>query len=313
MGLDRDKKLLQEYYEIFGQKKEHRVSNNLIYRGWAPYGVATSAARWMIQRESINDDITTIEYVDNGDSDNIWDNRASLFGALPWGVSHCTQFDGINDLVNLGNNLNFERTDSFSWAFWVYLDNVTTAQTLFSKRSGSGGTPGIQFNMLSNGRLEANLVNTAGTNLLRKQMTVSVLPQTRYLVGWTYNGGSAASGLLLYLNGIAQTLSTVNDSLSASIATSTDAMFGSFNSGQYFAGKMLEVQRFDKVLSSTEMLELYNGGVYSDPNDLTFAANLTHYWQGGTNDTYPTWNDSEGGIDGTMTNMVSSALTRDIP
>lgn len=308
---------LKEFYRLFGEYREERVHNNLTYRGWAPKGTDEATAGWIIEREAVSGELTHISQAPFSGGGNvttqIWDDRASLFSSSPWGVSFCTSFDGVNDFVNIGDNLNLERTDAFSFSFWVYLDNVTSAMTFFSKRSGSGVTPGLQLNMLSNGRLEANLVNTASTNLIRKQMTVSVLPQTRYNVTWTYDGSSSATGLILYLNGISQTLSTVNNTLSASMLTSTEGTFGQFASSQYLSGKMWEITRFDKALSSSEVLEIYNGGVNSDPSDYTFAANMANYWKAGTDDVYPTWDDNTGGLDGTMTNMTESSFTRDVP
>jgi hypothetical protein len=308
----------QEFYEGLGEYREDRVHNNLLYQGWAPLGASESAAEWIIRRTAISGAITyktTAPKTGNtlSPTSQVWDDRASLFTAPPWGNAYCTSFDGVNDYINFGNNLNFERTDSFTFSCWAYFDNVTTAMTLFSKRSGSGGTPGLQINMLSNGRLEVNMVNTASTNHLRVQMTASILAQTPYHVCVTYDGSSTPSGTKLYLNGTAITLSTVTNNLSSSIATATDAFIGQFASGQYFDGRMDEITFWNDDLSSSDVLALYNGGLIEDPEDHALVANLTHYYAAGDGDTFPTWTDQVGSVDGTMTNMLSTNFTRDLP
>lgn len=46
------------------------------YIGEAPIGSATSSAVWSVMRITNSD--STIVYADSGESDQIWDNRASL-------------------------------------------------------------------------------------------------------------------------------------------------------------------------------------------------------------------------------------------
>ena len=308
----------QNFYYSLGEYREEMVSSTLTYKGWAIKGTAESSAAWIIQRVVISGGVTTQQIAPQignalSKTSQVWDDRATLFTAPPWGNAFCTSFDGVNDFVNFGDNLNYERNQAFSFSGWFYFNNTTTAMALFSKRSGSGGTPGILFNMLSNGRLEGNLVNTATSNHARRQMTVAILEKTLYHICWTYDGSSAATGLNLYLNGTLITLSSVTNTLSASILTTTDAMAGQFASSQYFSGKMDEITFWDTCLTSNEASEIYNGGVIFDPSTHTKAVNLSHYWQAGDGDAYPTWNDSIGSINGTMTNMVASELTRELP
>jgi hypothetical protein len=51
----------------------------IIYRGFALPGAATSAAVWAIQRATINGDVTIYQWAaGNKNFDKIWDNRAAL-------------------------------------------------------------------------------------------------------------------------------------------------------------------------------------------------------------------------------------------
>jgi len=307
--------LLSTGAEYDGDKLIEVLSPTISYVGWAPAGSATSAAVWKIARVTLASGRYSLEYASAVSRTLIWDNRSTYFSSVPWYNAYSLQFDGINDYVNLGNNLNKERTDSFSWSMWARFDNVTTAMTLISKRSGSGGTPGYHFNMLSNGRLEANLVNTASTNHLRLQMPNSILPLTWYHIVWTFLGASSpgAANLILYLNGTAIALSTITNNLSASIATSTDLFFGQFSTGQYFSGYLDEVSLWDRVLTPAEVLSLYNGGTPTDLSVSSPASNLQGWWRMGDLDTYPIIVDQGGAIDGTMTNMDSGDIVMVVP
>jgi hypothetical protein len=92
-----------------------------------------------------------------------------------------------------------------------------------------------------------------------------------------------------------------------SIAIGSD--YGS--SGYYFFnGTVDECSHWQKVLTQSEVTNLYNGGV---PTDLT-SLSPYGWWRNGDGDTYPTIIDhGSGGNDGTMTNMVASSIVTDTP
>jgi hypothetical protein len=67
--------------EMFAEQVDF-VTNDLIYRGEAAPGTATSAALWRIRRLDIDNaskgDVATTWADGNANFDNVWDNRASL-------------------------------------------------------------------------------------------------------------------------------------------------------------------------------------------------------------------------------------------
>ena len=83
-------------------------------------------------------------------------------------------------------------------------------------------------------------------------------------------------------------------------------------------GNINDVAFFDTVLTSAEVVAMYNSG---DPTDLRVdggdyasSSNLTGYWWMGDEDTYPTIQDrSTNSNDGTMTNMTSGDIETDVP
>ena len=55
------------------------ASETVVYVGFAANGVATSEAKWLIQKTEITGNITLTQWADGGNKhDQIWDNRASL-------------------------------------------------------------------------------------------------------------------------------------------------------------------------------------------------------------------------------------------
>ena len=305
--------LLSTGSEYDGIKLIEVVSPTISYIGWAPAGSAQSDAVWKIARVVYQEGQYSMEYGNSVARNLVWNNRSTYFGTIPWHNAYSLQLDGINDHLNLGNNLNKERTDAFSWSCWARFDNVTAAMTLISKKSGTGSGAGYQINMLSNGRLEFNLVNTTTTNHLRVQMPTSILAATWYHVVLTYAGTSAPAGAILYLNGTAIALSTITNTLSASAATTTDLYFGQYATGQYFSGYLDEVSCWSRVLTAAEVLEMYDGGRPTDLNEHSAVEALEGWWRMGDQDTYPIILDVVGSVDATMTHMSDNDLVMVTP
>lgn len=289
-----------KFYERYGEYRIDSPFSNIVYEGWAPLGSSESSNRWHIRRKSLLGTVWTTSSVTEGQFDKSWIDRSSYFGAIPWNISLSTNSDGLNDFINLGDNLNKERTDAFSWSFWIRPRIVTSQQTWYSKRSSSG--VGIEYKMLSNGRPDFTIQGTA--NLLRVQYASSLQPLTWQHIVFTYSGNSLASGCVFYLNSSIYALTTVTNTLASSILVPDDAKFGSYNSGNYFDGNACDFRFFNRVLTSAEVVELYNGGHPKDPGTFSDVAALTNNWRGGTNDTFPIWTDEAGSVDGTMVNMT---------
>lgn len=298
----------KDFYSAFGISKEEVVNSGLIYRGWAPMGSLTSEPKWMIQRELILAGVTTIEYVDNGDVNNIWDDRASLFDSIPFTDTYSTLFDGVNDYIDFGNNFNFERTDAFSHSFWIYLNSVSGNQTVYSKQL-STTAPGTRINFGS-GRVEIYLVNTQTTNQIRAQINSSGIIGAGV---WkhcviTYSGSSDATGVKFYIDGVLYATATTTNNLTASILTSDTAKMGVVGTSSYLNGALDEYSIWNKELSAAEVLAIYNSGDPGNLSNHSAYANLLSWWRMGDGDIYPTVTASKGLVNGSMTNMASSAF-----
>lgn len=300
----------REFYEKFGLTKVDRVSSTVTYRGWAPHGATDSDPKWLIERETAQGTVTISEYADNGDFDQIWSNRASLFSEPPWANTYSLVFDGVNDYVDIGDNFNKDRLDPWTMSFWYRPRIVTSQQTIYSKRAASG--IGLELKMLSNGRLDITLMNS-GSNYIRVQMTYSLLPQTWYNVVMTYDGSSTAAGVKLYLNTQSQTLSVVANTLTATILTTQVAYLGQLANSNFLDGHLDEVSFWNAVLTAGQVEEIYNSGRPGDLSSHTALASLVHHWRMGDAATFPTVADQIGAVNGTMTNMTEASIVTEIP
>lgn len=198
-------------------------------------------------------------------------------------------FDGSDDLITVSSaDYNFERTDSFSFAFWVKADNTNTSnQILFAKQ-----TPGSPFNgysLCTNKSISGNdagklLIQFANTNFTN-DLYVSTTNDTQINDGdWhhyalTYDGSSAASGLTLYEDGVSLSLSTGRDGLSASMQSSEVLAIGAggnFVGNLPYDGYMDDFRIYDKELSVSEIGYLNSCGLTgADPT----LSNLVGHWK----------------------------------
>jgi hypothetical protein len=303
-------------YYAQGEYREEIVTAALTYRGWAPKGSAESDNVWFVERQILAGGVTQITQAgattDLSD-EQIWANRASLFPAVPFADEYSTLFDGVNDYVDFGNNFNFERTDPFSFSFWVYLNSASGNQTIYSKQATTSST-GTRINFNA-GRLELYLVNTQTTNQIRAQINSSGIIGA---AAWkhcviTYNGSSDANGVKFYIDNILYATSATTNNLTATIITTDNVKIGVTGTSNYLNGALDEFSIWNKELSAAEVSSIYNSGNPANLANHSAYANLLSWWRMGDGDEYPVLTASKGLVNGSMTNMASSAFIRNVP
>jgi len=231
-------------------------------------------------------------------------------GGAPFVNTYSTQYDGIDDYINIGNAINFEYNNAFSYSFWINPNAVSGVKYLFSKYASSRGIL-IYLNSSSaagNNTLNFNLYNLgSGTPSSRKYITTNstnmALPNEWTNIVITYNGSGLGSGISFYKNGVAQSVTVTNDSLdSNTIVTSQDAYISGNNFGSsFYAGKQDEFAIFNTELSSENASVIYGSG---QPNDLTDLSPVAWYrFEEGMGTT--AIDSGSGGNDGTLTNGVA--------
>jgi hypothetical protein len=168
-------------------------------------------------------------------------------------------FDGVDDYVNYGNALNFERTDSFSFSFWARANSLTTFSTLIAKMDSSAR--GYFFAVETDGALVFILRNTLTTNnLFVRTSTPQVVVNVWYNLTVTYNGTSLANGVSFYVNSSPTSNVVSFDNLTSTIITSQSGSIAArpFLGGGYLNGNIALSQVYNRALSASEVLQNYN-------------------------------------------------------
>lgn len=287
------------------------VSSTTQYIGEALYqNAAQSSAVWRIKRITINGNITTTQYAGTGRFEHAWSDRTSLFSAVSFFNNYSVLFDGINDYVTFGNNINYDIATQFSVSLWIRPNNLSAIRTFVSKAENAGNIYGWSLRHETTGQLtlQARVPGALTSQTSTNTVTAGVWNH----VVLTYSGNSNVSGFKVYVNNVSYTYPAFT--LPASWLASQDFVLGARGTNtQYFSGNIDEVSVWNKQLSAAEVATLYNSGVPTNCSAVSFNANLTNYWRLGDGDSYPTIYDNAGLINGTMTNMTSAAIVGSVP
>lgn len=162
--------------------------------------------------------------------------------------------------INLDNLIDFDRTDAFSFAFWI---KYTSALTQFViTRQESGGivdgygvsivTADFQFAIrdISNNKISVQTVNTYNDNV-------------HHLVVCTYDGLSAAAGMKIYVDNVIDFSVTGIGPLTSTIIVPADFQIGARdgNNNPLRAGTILDdVMIFQRELTAADVSFLWNSG-----------------------------------------------------
>lgn len=215
---------------------------------------------------------------------------------------YSVSLNGTDEYIDMGGvaALRFERTASFSLSIWVKTSAVADSVLIGSLGDGTTYT-GYVMQMKAAGTVEVTLSSdSTGGDVLKVVTTETVNDGAWHHVAMTYNGSSAASGVQVYIDGEAATMSTTLDSLTSSIVGN-----GKFRIGAYgyqlvaglLNGSVVEAAAYSKQLSAAEVRTVY--GMHSPP-DLTVAgptANLVGYWPCGAGTEYKAWDPDIYGED----------------
>jgi len=147
-------------------------------------------------------------------TDTVWTPSGRLFNA--------------SSFISLGDpaSLQFERTSSFSFSFYFKRSAVGVAQTLLSKIQDTSTLKGYQIGINSSNQLVVRLTNTITTDEIHAT-SVETIPDTLgHSVGVSYDGSSDVSGLIVTLDKRQVTLTTVANTLSATILNSGIVLIG---------------------------------------------------------------------------------------
>ena len=209
--------------------------------------------------------------IGNGGQGSTWLTRKA--GSF----SDCSlELNGSDEYVQVADNNAFSYGDGandnpFSLSAWINIDSLSDHRPIITKRAS--GQREWQFFVLSTGQLYLEFEDeTVGSTprMIAQSPASSIATGRWYHVAATYDGrgGSAAtSGMKLYINGVSQTLTLGTDASYVAMANTTaPVQIGAMTvDSNFFDGKIDEISVWNKELSSTQILEIYNEGV---PNNL---------------------------------------------
>ena len=224
-------------------------------------------------------------------------------------------YDGIADYVDMGNvaSLNFRTTDAFSLSFWFNSPSNATVP-IFVGKSLTSGAGYIVWNQ--GGKINFRIRTDAGGGSDEVRVTAST---TTPISTWThcvitYDGSVLNTGIEIYLNGVAESLTrqgTITSGVSETIASFN--ISSRDNGNLPFEGNIDEASVFNSELTQANVTTIFNGGV---PNDIS-SLNPLGYWRAEE----VTWDGSNwtmidqgsGANNGLTSSMPLTSRTSDVP
>ena len=126
--------------------------------------------------------------------------------------------DNVNSRITIADNDAFSFTDGtndkpFSIKANIYYVQLGAINPIFSRYTGSNNnTSEYLFYLRSNGKLALLLFNKAsGGVYIGAETSAALVVNTAYNVVCTYSGSGSWTGIKLYVNGVSQTLSALNN------------------------------------------------------------------------------------------------------
>ncbi|MDD5354916.1 MAG: LamG domain-containing protein, partial [Candidatus Omnitrophica bacterium] len=169
-------------------------------------------------------------------------------------INKCFYFDGVNDYINVGDNVSLQPSGEITIACWVNPTTIslTDAHIIFGDYGASLG-PRLSIGMTVNAKFDFGIA-IDGTNRVVTSAATAVAGTWYFLVG-TYNGTTVT----LYVNGVSVG-TPITD-----VGVITDYA-GNWNIGRendnvrFFGGHIDEPMFWNKALSASEILTLYQSG-----------------------------------------------------
>lgn len=248
-----------------------------------------------------------------------WTTDVAPITSTSWFDRNSLSFDGTNDYISISDDdsLSFGdgSTDSaFSISAWINAD-VTTNFRIAAKGSGTSNREWL-FTLDTNSKFTLSLYDLDHNNMINGRYDTALSSGTWYHLLATYDGNKNISGLKLYINGISvQVTNNSVGSYGGMHETSGDLTIGAWDVSGYANGKINEVAMWNKELSSSEVLAIYNSGNPFDLNynsgNYTSSDNLVGYWQFNENTGNTLYDYSGNGHNGTLTN--GPTYSTDVP
>ena len=200
---------------------------------------------------------------DNTTNDALGTYNGTLVNGATYGTGIINQgfsLDGVNDTVDFGNVLDFDGSTPFSISIWIYPTSLSsTSKIPLAKSSNISPFVGYWFT-ISTSVTAFSLSNSNPGNYLAIINSENLTNNNWYNLLVTYDGSKSPLGTKLYVNANLNTQTVFSDNLTGSISNTASLKFGARTNAAYYGGGIDEVGVWNRVLTSTEVTELYNSG-----------------------------------------------------
>jgi alpha-tubulin suppressor-like RCC1 family protein len=212
-------------------------------------------------------------------------------------------FDGVNDLVNIGNGIstNLIGSSFMTVEAWIRIPNTTGTKTIVSNHNGGGST---QFSLrVIDGTINGFL--GFGTYVLNSP-AASITANTWHHVAMVYNDVT----LKLYINGVEVASTAIPSAYSIISSTQSYWIGRSGYAGEEFSGDIDEVSIWNKALTASDITNTMNCELQSGETGLLsyFKFNQGIGSQTNTTETSLT-NSVATGANGTLVNFALTGTT----
>ena len=202
----------------------------------------------------------------NDNVSNLHHGTLQNFGSgLGWGTRRWLTFtNGQRVPCRHSNQINFDITSRFSYSFWC-LTSTTTNMAFLGKWDAASSARGYYMlnGSTGGGNVRAFIQGGTGTNYIEVDGAINVCNGVPNHVLFTYNGSGVAAGCNVYINGVKDSLTTVQDTLSGTSQTTVDLTLGGrradANSLAY-TGKLTDILIWRRELTQREAVLLYSHG-----------------------------------------------------
>jgi len=217
--------------------------------------------------------------------------------SLARNIDNCLILDGANDGVGFGDVFDRERTEKFSYSFWMYPRDLTSAQVIIQKRNNTAAGWEIAFGTTDQ-RLRLILEGSNGSAILANG---PLMEKNRwYHVVITYSGNSLVAGVNYYINGIQSDAISIQNNLNTNISTAENMRIGLRKDNTNDYDGMITKIRFHTIeLNQTQANNLY----YNDNDEGTSMDGLYTFDEGSGGFIF---NTAPGG--GTATGVLAGGI-----
>lgn len=194
--------------------------------------------------------------------DSVSTNNGTFSGDTQWNVNgkndDCVKFNTSGSTINFGNVFNFDRFNSFSVSLW-YKPISTTGlyRKIYNKQlDGTGNYKGYSL-QLNNALLNWEMFTLYPSSAISIEApTLIDNVNLWYHIVSTYNGSNDANGVNIYVNGVKQNITILNNNLNESILSTAE-----FRINTEYTAYTDEFGIWGRELTENEVIQIYNDGI----------------------------------------------------